>query len=301
MIDGPKTELHRHLDGSLRPDTVADLAAEVGLTVPKDLLFSPGMGLEAALQKFAFTVSLLQRPENLTRVAHEMCEDAADEGIGQLEIRFAPQLHTHSHLDRIVDAVLDGIGGRAGLILCGLYGDSPELIEGLVQLAETRPAVVGIDLAGGPSKSQRWQLEDYGEAFARARRMGLGRTVHAGEGRPVDEIRAAIKVLDAQRIGHGVPLLDDPEVVELVLERGITIEACPTSNWHTGIIARVSDHPLSDWLRLGVSVAVCTDNTLLSNIDLPGELERVRVAHGLSDGQMDTLARNAANAVFSRS
>ena len=285
-------DLHRHLDGSLRPSTVRELAGRAGLVVPRDLAFAPGMGLDAALSKFAFTLSLLQEAATVRRVAAEMCEDAAREGVTTLEIRFAPQLHRGGSVEAIVDGALDGIAGRAGLVLCGLYGESPSVLEALVAVAATRTGVVGIDLAGGPAPSHAVRLADYAAPFARATSLGIGRTVHAAEGRSPDEIRVAVEVLRAQRIGHGTTLLDDPRVVDLVLARGVTIEACPTSNLHTGVIPDVAAHPLPRWLRLGVRACVCTDNTLLSAVDAPEEHRRARAIPGMDD---ELLARAIAN------
>lgn len=277
------SDLHRHLDGSLRPATVAALAADAGVDVPPDLAFTPGMGLGEALSRFAFTLSLLQRPEAVRRVAAEICEDAAADGVTTLEIRFAPQLHGDAGVATFVDAALDGIAGRAGLILCGLYGEAPAVLDALVEVAGPRPGVVGLDLAGGPTPAQVWSMDDYANAFRAAGEQGLGRTVHAGEGRPATEIRTAIEVLGADRIGHGCSLLDDPAVLDLVLERGVTIEACPTSNVHTGVFSAVSEHPLPRWLAAGVRVCVNTDNTLLSAVSAPEELRRARAIPTMSD------------------
>jgi adenosine deaminase len=297
---GSLAELHRHLDGSIRPATLAQLVANHDKTVPADLPFSKGMGLEAALARFAFTLSVLQEPDAVRRVAAEMCEDAQEEGISTLEIRFAPQLHAGGPMEAIIDAVLEGVDGRAGILLCALYGDSPGLVSQLVEAACARTEVVGIDLAGGPAPSHDFSMEDYGPAFRRARELGIGRTVHAGEGRPPAEIRTAIETLHAQRIGHGTTLLDDPEVLDLVLERGITIEACPTSNVHTGVIPEVSEHPLKQWLDRGVKVTVCTDNTLLSAVTLPQELERVRAIEGIDDEAIARCMTHGHAAAFTR-
>lgn len=276
-------DLHRHLDGSIRPSTLAELAAAQEVAVPTDLPFSPGMGLPAALARFAFTLALLQDAPTVRRVASEISEDAATEGVTTLEIRFAPALHHGAAIPEIVDAALDGIAGRAGLILCALYGEDPAILAEYVEVARTRPGVVGIDLAGGPTPFHTHGMRDYAPAFSRARDLGIGRTVHAGEGRPPAEIRAAILDLHAQRIGHGCTLLDDPSVLDLVLSRGVTIEACPTSNVHTGIYTDVADHPLPRWLRAGVRVCVNTDNTLLSAVDAPEEHRRVRAIPGMDD------------------
>lgn len=296
----PLADLHRHLDGSLRPATLHELAAGLGREVPDDLLFTARMGLDEALARFAFTVSLLQEPEALERVAAEMCEDAAADGVTTLEIRFAPQLHRRCSLERAVDAVLAGIAGRAGVLLCAIYGNDPALVDQLVAVAASRPGVVGIDLAGGPLPTHSWRLRDYAPAFRRAAEHGLGRTVHAAEGRPPEEIRIAVEALGALRIGHGTTLLDDPEVVALVVERGVTIEACPTSNVHTGVIDAVTAHPLRRWLDAGVKVCVCTDNTLLSDVTASEELRRVSEIEGMTAEHLDALVGYGHDGAFSR-
>lgn len=267
----------------------------MNVVVPEDLLFHAGMGLSEALSKFAFTLSLLQSPLSVRRVASEMCEDAA----GALEIRFAPQLHGAA-LEATVDAALEGAAGRAGLILCVLYGERPSMAERLVDIAASRPGVVGIDLAGGPAPTHQFGMRDYAAAFTRARALGIGRTVHAAEGRSADEIRVAVDVLHAQRIGHGTTLLSKPDVVDLVLERGVTIEACPTSNVHTGVIPEVAAHPLPKWLELGVRVAVCADNSLLSNVSTAQEYERASKIPGMTEARMKQVAANAHAARFTR-
>ena len=135
-------------------------------------------------------------------------------------------------------------------------------------------------------------MTDYAPAFTRARELGLGRAVHASEGRSPSEIRIAIEQLHAQRIGHGITLLDDRSVLELVIERGVTIEACPTSNVHTGIIGHVNEHPLPRWLELRVRACVCAGHTLLSDVTTAGEYERASRMPGMTT---DLLARVIAN------
>ena len=285
-------DLHRHLDGSLRRATLEELARERGLTVPRDLAFRAGMGLEDALSKFAVTLAVLQEPRGVARVASEICEDAAREGVTTLEVRFAPQLHRGGSLEEVVDAALEGVAGRAGIVLCGLYGEPPAQIEALVRVARERPGVVGIDLAGGPSGAHAWDMRSYAPPFSMARDTGLGRTVHAGEGRPPAEIRLAIEELHAQRIGHGTTLLDDRGVLDLVLERGVTIEACLTSNVHTGAVRAIEEHPLPRWLALGVRACINTDNTLLSETTAPVEHALAGKLPGMT---RELLARAIAN------
>jgi adenosine deaminase len=291
-------DLHRHLDGSLRPATVAALADALGLEVP-GLPFFPGMGLAAALDRFRFTLSLLASADAVAQVAAEMCEDAAAEGVTTLEIRFAPQLHGPP-IPEVIDAALDGAAGRAGLVLCALYGEDPRVLEALIDAAAGRPGVVGVDLAGGPAPGHDGSLASYAPGFRRARDLGLGRTVHAGEGRPPAEIRAAIELLHAQRIGHGTTLLEDPRVADLVLERGITIEACLTSNWHVGAIPEIAAHPLPRWLARGIRACVCADNTLLSETDTRRELERAAALPGMTQAMLERAVRCGHEAAFPR-
>jgi adenosine deaminase len=297
----PLADLHRHLDGSIRPTTLHELAARTGREVPDDLLFTARMGLAEALARFAFTVTLLQEPEAVERVAAEMCEDAVADEVSTLEIRFAPHLHQNGSIEEVVDAALAGIDGRANLLLCTLYGNDPEVVGRMVDVAATRPGVVGIDLAGGPAPTHAWRLADYAPAFRRAAEHGLGRTVHAAEGRPPQEIRTAVEVLGAQRIGHGTTLLDDPEVVALVVECGVTIEACPTSNVHTGVIDAVTEHPLRQWLDAGVKVCVCTDNTLLSDVNASEELRRVSEIPGMTAAHLHALVQHGHDGAFRQS
>ena len=293
-------DLHRHLDGSLRANTLAELAGAMRLHVPVELAFRPGIGLQEALSRFEFTLSVLQTPDAVQRVAGEICEDAEQENVTTLEIRSAPQLHGPAGVEAIVDAALAGVADRAGIILCGLYGESPAVFEMLVDVAATRRGVVGIDLAGGPSPEHQWGMTDYADAFRAASRLGLGRTVHAGEGRPPEEIRTAIETLGAQRIGHGNTLLEDPEIMALVVEAGITMEACPTSNVHTGIIPFFQAHPMRKWLDAGVKVALCTDNTLLSATSMANELRGTRMIPGLDADHLAALIRYGHEAAFRR-
>ncbi len=294
------SDLHRHLDGSLRESTALALASALGVAVPQDLRFHPGMGLDAALARFAFTLALLQRPAEVARVAAEICEDAQDDGVTTLELRFAPHLHRGAPVAAIVDAALEGAAGRAGLILCGLYGDDPAVLHELVEIGAERPGVVGIDIAGAPQPGHAWRLHDYAEAYAAAARAGLGCTVHAGEGRPPEEIRVAIERLGARRIGHGTTLLGDPSLVDLIRARGVTIEACLTSNLQVGAIPRVVDHPLARWLDLGVSACINTDNTLFSGVSASSEHALAASLPGMTPEKLDRAIANGHAAAFRR-
>jgi adenosine deaminase len=158
--------------------------------------------------------------------------------------------------------------------------------------------VVGLDLAGAPSSGHSFGLADYADPFERARAMGLGRTVHAGEGRSVDEIRIAVEQLHAQRIGHGTTLLDDPAVLDLVRDRDVTIEACLTSNVHTGAIDALADHPLPRWLDCGVRCCINTDNTLFSDISSSEEHAHAAQIPGMTAEHLARAEANGHRAAF---
>jgi adenosine deaminase len=299
----PLADIHRHLDGSMRLSTLQELAERAGKPIPEDLYFYPGMGLTAALARFKFTLSLLDSADAVRRVAAEICEDAAREGVTTLEIRFAPHLHG-GRLEDIVDGALEGIDNRAGLVLCALYGEPSNVVNRLVEVACERSDVAGIDLAGGPATTDPTEpvdLTPYVGPFDRAFDMGLGITVHAGEGRPPSEIRAAVEKLHAGRIGHGLSVLDDPAVAELMLEKDVTLEACITSNFHTGVIAQIADHPLPKWLERGLKACICTDNTLLSAVDAEKEHHRARSIPGMDRAKLERAIACGHAAAFNRS
>jgi len=295
-----KADLHRHLDGSLRPETMLELGEKFNVSIPDNFHFSPNMTLEIALSFFETSLKLLQEKEELKRVAKEMVEDAKTDNVEHLEVRFGPHLHRQKNLslEEIIDAVLDGLNGQASLILCGLYGDDPKLIESFVDLAKTRPGIVALDLAGGPAPNQNFKLSDYKTAFSKAKEMGLGRTVHASEGRDPNEIIIAINDLHAQRLGHATTLLESKEALELVLSNNITIESCPTSNWQCGVVKDLDHHPLPQWLQEGVRVCVNTDNTFFSNVNLSEELAHAEAMPGMTKELVETCIKNGFEAIF---
>lgn len=288
-------DLHVHLDGSIRKTTLKELFEGV---VP-DVSFYPNMGIQKALASFRTTLSVMQELDRITRITHELCVDLTELGTSRAEIRFAPQLHCDGDIESVVDAAAAGLKPKFNLILCGLYGEPPEVLDALVEAARTRPRVVGIDLAGSPLPEHKWGLMDYSRPFTEAMRVGLGRTVHAGEGRPSEEIKMAIEHLHAQRIGHGLSVLGDPELVDLVREKKIHIEACPTSNVHTGCIEKFQYHPFRQWMRKEIRFSLCCDNVLLSNTWTRKEYFQARHLGGLSIPQQNQTQIWAKEALFS--
>lgn len=294
-------ELHCHLDGSLRYSTLVDLAEKKNIIIPKnykEIFFYKGMTLQDALSRFEITLSVLQNPEDVKRVAKEICKDAWMDGIQSLEIRFAPQLHRGGSLEDIVDAASEGMFGNSKLILCGLYGENPDVLNKLVEIGKTKEKVVGIDLAGGPATFHNWTLRDYEIPFLKAKEYGLGRTVHAGEGRDPNEIIDAINILKAQRIGHGTTVLQSQNAVNLILEKNILIEACITSNIHTNVIQEEKDHPIKSWIERGIKVSLCADNTMLSNTVLSREYNIAKYKVGLTNKELEYCSECSKEFLF---
>ncbi len=310
----PKIELHVHLDGSLRAKTVRELAKRL----PADRQFPRGFDpikavtlprrgtLEGYLDAFEVTIRLLQDEGALERVARELCEDAAAENIGYIEIRFAPLLHTEAGLKPrdVVSAVLAGMRQaeadhpiRTGLILTALKQEPTERSMEVAQLTAqfSGSGVVGFDLAGPerlfPPLLHRATLD-----FVHA--AGVHLTIHAGEACCPEQIREALD-LGAERIGHGVHLFEDPQTEKRVRESGVHLEICPTSNLQTSsFIADYSDHPIGRYIELGIPISINTDNRLMSQVDLTHEFDRVVAAFSLDRDVVRTVLANSVDAAF---
>jgi len=310
----PKIDLHVHLDGSMRLQTVLELAdalpPEVRAGLPSDLasaLIPPERcTLGEYLKAFRITVATLQTEEALERAAYELCEDAANENVIYMEIRFAPLLHTQLDLKPrdVVAAVLRGMHRaeadspiKVGLILSALKPEGTERSIEAAQLAAQfiGKGVVGFDLAG---EERGYPPQIHHEAVEFAHAAGLHVTIHAGEECCPEQIKEAVD-LGAERIGHGVYLFKNPATENLVAERGIPLEVCPTSNLQiSGLMETYADHPLKRYLDRGIEVTINTDNRLMSQIDLTHELETVTKAFDLSREQLKRILLASAEAAF---
>lgn len=264
-------ELHVHLDGSLRKETLYELGELYDIAIPKQFGFRDGMGLSAALSMFQLTVSLMQDKNIIKRLVEELCDDLNHDGVEYAEIRYAPNLHGID-IEEIVNASCEGLKYGYKLILCGLYGNSPKTIEILVELAKKYKDIVGIDIAGGPRSTDKWGLHHYVDAFQEAKKYNIGRTIHVSEGRSPQEIIDAVLMLEAQRLGHACTILESPEAIEIVKDKNVVIEACPTSNVHTGIYCNVLQHPIKKWIKEEIPVTVCADNLLMSRTNTSKEI-----------------------------
>ena len=285
-------ELHLHIDGSIRRSTFLELAKKNNVYVPKNFGFTSGMSLREALSMFDKTVSVMQQMDVITRVTREICDDIREDGVVYAELRFAPQLHSEN-IEEVVKAAIAGLKYNFKLILCGLYGQNPKVIESLVDIAKKYKKVVGIDIAGGPRVTDKWGLHHYVDAYQEAKKYNIGRTIHVSEGRGPQEIIDAILLLDAQRLGHACSVLDNQEAMELVRYKRVVIEACPTSNVHTGIYKSISEHPIKEWIKNKLSVVICADNTLMSNVTTYQEIKNVREQCKLNSQQISWCYNSA--------
>ncbi|MEB3236628.1 MAG: adenosine deaminase [Candidatus Sericytochromatia bacterium] len=306
----PQVDLHLHLDGALRPATIVALAEPLGLdgAAILDGLAAIGAGrLDAYLAHFDAVLPLLQTPEALARVAEEAVLDAAEQGLGHVEIRICPWQHLKGNLtlERATRAILEGLdaGSRksgipAPMIVCLLHGMSEQEAEDLATLAvRLRPeGVAGLDLAG--NEGGGFRIESFRRAFSIAAEGGLRRTVHAGEAGPGLHVRRAILELGAERIGHGTAILEDEEAIALARDRGVLLECCLSSNLHTGAIARLEDHPLRAMMERGLKVSLNTDNPTLSRTTLAREWELARTHLGLTEDEETRIRQWAWDARF---
>jgi adenosine deaminase len=283
----PKAELHVHLDGSLRPDTMLELAAEAGVPLPAStppelagaMRASPTGDLRTYLEKFRITLSVLQTPSSLARAAYELAQDAHAENVRYLEVRYSPLLHQEGGmgLEAAVEAPLKGLaaahatlGIRTGLILCGIRTQAPSTTMEVAELAVAwrGRGVVALDLAGAEAENP---ARDHREAFRYAVRNDLPTTVHAGEDEGAWSVAQALHDCHARRIGHGTRLGEDPELEGYVRDARIPLEVCLTSNVQTGVVEEVGRHPFRHYLEAGLVVTLNTDNRLISGIDLTHE------------------------------
>jgi adenosine deaminase len=326
----PKALLHDHLDGGLRPATVIDLAREYGYdhlpTMDVDELaawFRRGAdrkSLELYLETFDHTVGVLQDRDAIVRVAAECAEDLAADGVAYAEVRYAPELSTEKGLtlDEVVEANLEGfrlgsaraadagrpIVMRAIVTAMRQAARSVEVAECAIRWRDA--GVVGFDIAG-PEAGYR--PTRHLEAFDKVRQENFHITIHAGEAFGPPSIWEALQFCGAERLGHGVRLVDDIEALPdgsyalgrlaaFVRDRRVPLEMCPTSNVHTGAAASIETHPFDLLRRLRFRVTVNTDNRLMSNVSVSSELKVLDEAFGLGLGEMEWLTINAMKSAF---
>jgi len=322
----PKVLLHDHLDGGLRPATIIDLARDVGYRSlptgdPSELAAWFGQladsgSLERYLEAFSHTVAVMQTRDALARVAAECAADLADDGVVYAEVRFAPELHTERglSLDQVVEAVLEGLAEgikshpiRIGVLLTAIRhaARSMEIAELVVRYRDA--GVAGFDIAGPEAGYPPTRHLD---AFEYLQRENAHFTIHAGEGFGLPSIWQAIQWCGADRLGHGVRIIDDiaahpddgtPKLGRLaayVRDKRIPLEMCPTSNVHTGAAASVAEHPIGLLRRLYFRVTVNTDNRLMSATGMSAEFAQLVEAFGYGWDDLQWFTVNAMKSAF---
>jgi len=317
ILTWPKAELHCHLDGSLRLETMVDLAREQNRphVLPADSVeglaerlraVDESETLEAYLSWFRYTLPLLQTEEALRRVAYELVADNAEENVRYLEVRYAPILHTEEglSLNAVNNAVLDGL--RTGeedfdittsLIICGLRDryESASMRQAELAAEYRHRGVVAFDLAGGEAGNPP---KGHLHAFYHARNHLLNLTIHAGESWGPDSIRQALFYCGAHRIGHGISLREDPELMQYFADHRIPLEICPTSNVQTHVVPSLEAHPITTYVEENVPVTVNTDNRLFSRTTVTDELWRVHRHCNIDASQLREIALNGFRYAF---
>ena len=303
----PKAELHCHLDGSLRPATMLELARDHGVTMPEDdaealreyMRVDDARNLEDYLARFGHTLSVMQTEEAMERIAYELAEDCAKEGVRYLEARYAPVLNIAGGLSlaQAVEAPLRGLaraerehGIVARVIVCGIRNMDPSVSLELARLAVDFKGrgVVGFDLAGGEAGNP---AELHKAAFDYAFDHGLPCTCHAGEGAGASSVAAAIHHCHSHRIGHGTRLIEDAALMAEAKRAGVAIECCLTSNVQTHAVEHLDEHPLRRYFDAGLKVSLNTDNRLMSGTDLVTEYGLAAKHQGFSFDELCRLAR----------
>ncbi len=285
----PKTDLHVHLDGSMRLSTLLELAQEQNVELPA----TDEAGLRAAmrlgentgslveyLRAFDITLRVLQVRGAIYRAMFELCEDAAAENVRYMEVRYSPMLHTRQglRLTQIVEAVLSAAhdaeleyGVVTRVILCGIRNISAESSLQMAELvvAYKNRGVVGFDLAGAEYDHP---AVDHAEAFLLVRKNNINVTIHAGEAYGPASIAQAMHDCGAHRVGHGCRLREDGDLLHYVVDHRIPLECCPSSNVQTGAVESLTSHPMKLYYNLGARVTVNTDNRLVTDTTMSKEL-----------------------------
>ncbi|MDY0127340.1 MAG: adenosine deaminase [Candidatus Cloacimonadaceae bacterium] len=284
----PKTDLHVHLDGSVRIATIIDLAKKQGVELPTmdegelGKLIVCGehtRSLEDYLRGFHIVNLVLQTEEGLRRAAYELAEDSAKENLRYLELRYSPILHANEglSLSKIAQAVIDGLqkaegdfGIKTGVIICGIRNMDPSVSLKLAELAMEfkHKGVIGFDLAGGEYNQP---AREHKAAFDLARKHNLNITIHAGEAAGAESIHQALHLCGAHRIGHGTRLAEDRDLLNYVNDHRIPLEVCIKSNLDTKAVPDIRSHPIASYLDKGIRVTVNTDNRTISDTTVTNE------------------------------
>ncbi|KQC06699.1 MAG: adenosine deaminase [Candidatus Cloacimonas sp. SDB] len=311
----PKTDLHVHLDGSLRIDTIIELAAELGIKLPannsadlKKIICCDEKcnSLDDYLKAFDITLEVMQDRDAISRIAYELAADAAEENVRYMEVRYSPILHTKKGLSlpEINDAVLEGLKKAeqefnifTAVIICGLKHLDPKTTLKMAELAVSyrNKGVVAFDLAGA---EQGFSALDHKAAVDLCHKNYLNLTIHAGEAGGAENIKQAIYPLGAQRIGHGTHLYEDKDLLNFINDHRIALEVCLTSNVDTQAVKNLAEHPFKKYLDYGIQVTLNTDNRLISDTTLTREYCKAVEAYDLDFSDVKKIVLNGFNNSF---
>lgn len=315
LIDLPKIELHCHLDGSLRPETIIDIAKKEGIRIPSFVLeeiekemIAPleCESLDEYLRRFALPNLVMQSKESLNRITFELFEDAAKENVKYMEVRFAPLLHTEGGLivEEIIQSVIDGMKDAeekyditGNVILSCMRTMSVEKAFEVVEKGKQflGKGVVAIDLC---ASEEEGFCERFIEPIALAREYGYRVTIHAGETGIGKNVLEAVELLGAERIGHGVFIKDCAEAYEVVKEQQIVLEMCPTSNVQTKAVQHYGEHPIYYFHKAGLKVTINTDNRTVSNTTMTNECGVVSKEFNICLEDYKQIYYNSVEAAF---
>ncbi len=311
----PLIDLHRHLDGNIRPKTVWQLAQQNNINLPVTNFkeFIPYVQIQqseadllAFLKKLDWGVQVLKSLDDVKRVAFENVEDAFNAGLNYAELRFSPAYMAMTHklpIADVVDAVIDGVHSGTKVfnininligILSRTFGVKQCQLE-LDAILTHRNNIIAIDLAGD---EYNYPGELFTEHFKQVRNADLQITIHAGEASNADSVWQAINELGATRIGHGVASAQDKNLMAYMAKNNIAIESCLTSNFQTGTIKDLSQHPLKTFLNEGINVSLNTDDPAVQGIEIRNEYKLAKDILGLTDLQIEQLQQNSLNASF---
>ncbi len=313
--DLPLIDLHRHLDGNVRLQTVLDLGRQHNIPLPAwDVeslrphvqITEPKPGIMAFIAKFHWPMAVLADTDACRRVAYENIEDAKNEGIDYIELRFSPWFMAETHSlnpTEVTEAVVDGaqagardFGLRANLIgiISRTYGPANGARE-LDALLTQRARIAALDLAGDEANFPGGLFREH---FRRAREAGWQVTIHAGEADGAHSIWQALRELGTKRLGHAIRAVDDPSLLNYMAEHQIGVESNLTSNVQTSCVPDYPSHPLKLFLERGILATINTDDPGISGIDLPYEYNVAAPKAGLSDAQMRQAQQNALTIAF---
>jgi adenosine deaminase len=304
IVVAPKVELHLHLEGSMRPATVREFAAESGVVLPAALTGNSGAwrftDFGDFLAQYAVACSTLTTPEHFHRIALELVEDLARQHVGYAEVTFTPTGHARrlGSWTWPLHAVLSGLheGRRSHGVVVGMILDHSRehpldvaMEAAKVAVAHAPCGVVALGLGG----DEAFPPEPFAAAFELARCGGVPAVVHAGESAGPSSVIGALDALRAVRIGHGIRSLESPELVRRLADEGVPLEVCPTSNVRTGVVGQIEDHPWPSLVDAGLEVTVNSDDPTMFGSDLVGEIRVLRDVFGLDRDDLAVLTRRA--------